>query len=199
MTPFEALYGHAPPTTKDYIAGNASIPSLDSSLQNRQIIINTLKHNLARSQKFMQIQANKKRRDYTFAIGDFVWLWIQPYCQTSVNRRTSQKLSKRFFRPFPILHRIGAITYKLQLPNSSRIHPVFHVSHLRAYHGSNPEEDKVPIPRISRKRVCGIKTQLRILSLWQKKCNQMFQRHRELELSEMVEKVKLKTKNLTSF
>ncbi|XP_058784573.1 uncharacterized protein LOC131659393 [Vicia villosa] len=153
MTPFEALYGRAPPATKDYIQGNASIPSLDSALLNRQTIINTLKHNLVRSQKLMAVQANKKRRDVTFAVGDFAWLRLQPYRQTSVQRRTSQKLSKRFFGPFRILRRIGPIAYELQLPSSSRIHPVFHVSQLRAYHGSDPQRDMVPIPDYIREDV----------------------------------------------
>jgi hypothetical protein len=58
-------------------------------------------------------------------------LRLQPYIQSSVERRTSQKLGFRFFGPYLILQRVGPVSYKLQLPPSSRIHPVVHVSQLK--------------------------------------------------------------------
>ncbi|MCH82354.1 hypothetical protein A2U01_0003157, partial [Trifolium medium] len=94
----------------------------------------------------MEDQANKKRKECTFAPGDLVLLRLQPYRQSTVQRRVSQKLSKRFFGPFPVLRRIGAVAYELELPPSTRIHPVIHVSQLRAYHGDNPQAHFTPIP-----------------------------------------------------
>jgi hypothetical protein len=94
----------------------------------------------------MEAQANKKRKNCTFTPGDLVLLRLQPYRQQTVQRRTSQKLSKRFFGPFAVIRRIGAVAYELDLPASSRIHPVFHVSQLRAYHGSDPSSHFSPIP-----------------------------------------------------
>ena len=44
------------------------------------------------------------------------------------------KLAPRYIGPFPILERIGHLTYKVQLPEwLSGVHNVFHVSHLRKY------------------------------------------------------------------
>lgn len=146
MSPFKALYGRNPPSLSDYIPGSASVPSLDLSLQNRQEILQLLKNNLTKSRKQMEEQAIKKRRDFTFSVGDLVLLKLQPYRQQTVVRRSSQKLSKRYFGPFKVLRKIGQVAYELDLPSSSRIHPVVHVSLLRPYHGDDPIKHFTPLP-----------------------------------------------------
>lgn len=55
---------------------------------------------------------------------------LQPYVQTSVATRASDKLSFCYFGPYFITAKIGSVAYKL-LPDSSSIHPVFHVSQLK--------------------------------------------------------------------
>ena len=45
------------------------------------------------------------------------------------------KLSKRFYGPFRISARMGPVAYKLELPEHSRIHPVFHCSPLKPFIG----------------------------------------------------------------
>lgn len=79
----------------------------------------------------MKVQADKKRTDRTFQPGDSVFIKLQPYGKTSVERRANHKLAFRFFGPFKVLAAINPVTYKLELPGDSKVHPVFHVSQLR--------------------------------------------------------------------
>jgi hypothetical protein len=51
--------------------------------------------------------------------------------QASLAPRANRKLSFKFFGPYKIIDRIGSTAYKLQLPTSATIHPVFHVSLLQ--------------------------------------------------------------------
>lgn len=73
-------------------------------------------------------------------------LKLQPYRQTTVNKRVSQKLSKRVFELFKIIKYVGEVAYMLDLPSSSRVHRVNHVSHLKPYYGDNLSVDFLPLP-----------------------------------------------------
>jgi hypothetical protein len=79
----------------------------------------------------MKTQADKSRSERVFAVGDQVYLRLQPYIQSSLAPRSNQKLAFQYFGPFTILNRVGSVAYKLDLPASSKIHPIFHVSQLK--------------------------------------------------------------------
>ncbi|MCI40988.1 hypothetical protein A2U01_0062221, partial [Trifolium medium] len=68
---------------------------------------------------------------HKFTVGDYVFVKLRPYKQHSVVGKRIHKLSKRFFGPFKILKAIGEVAFELELPPTSKIHPVFHVSKLK--------------------------------------------------------------------
>ena len=51
-----------------------------------------------------------------------VFLKIQPYVKSSLQKRANHKLSFRYFGLYKIVEKIGAVAYHLQLPAYSSIH-----------------------------------------------------------------------------
>ena len=76
----------------------------------------------------MKVQADEHRTEKELQIGDLVYVKLQPYRQNSMEQRTCRKLGAKYFGPFPIIAKVGKLAYKLQLPSTARVHPVFHVS-----------------------------------------------------------------------
>ncbi|GMI89660.1 hypothetical protein HRI_002635300 [Hibiscus trionum] len=134
MTPFRALYGRDPPTLISYVDGGSVNPQVDSILQDRDELLCQLKHNLQHAQLRMKNQADKKRREVELTVDYWVFVRLQPYRHLSLRLHRHQKLSPRFFGPYKVTRRIGPVAYKLELPASTRIHPIFHVSQLKPCH-----------------------------------------------------------------
>lgn len=58
--------------------------------------------------------------------------------------RSNNKLSFKFFEPYHILKRIGKVAYHLDLPSTTAIHPVFHVSLLKYSPGPQAMSQSLP-------------------------------------------------------
>ncbi|KAL5742663.1 hypothetical protein ACOSP7_029395 [Xanthoceras sorbifolium] len=132
FTPFEAVYGIPPLNLLTYVLGTTKVKAVDDFLHSRKLILEDLRQHLVLARNRMKVQADQHRRE--------------PYRQHSFALRSSLKLLPRFYGPFKILARIGEVAYRLELPTSSQIHDVFHVSLLKRHIGSTTQ-DSVLLPQ----------------------------------------------------
>jgi hypothetical protein len=74
---------------------------------------------------------DKRRRDLSFEVGDFVYLKVSSMRGTR-KFKVKGKLAPKYVGPFKIVNRKGEVTYQLELPPQlSDVHNVFHVSQLK--------------------------------------------------------------------
>ena len=60
--------------------------------------------------------------------------------------RPTRKLAPKYVGPYTISAVISTTAYKLDLPTTMRIHPVFHVSLLKPYHPSPSDFERITPP-----------------------------------------------------
>ncbi|RXW11834.1 hypothetical protein EST38_g14023 [Candolleomyces aberdarensis] len=94
---------------------------------------------LERAARDMKTFYDRNHLDISFSVGDQVLL----QGENLKSNRPSKKLDHRRWGPFQITEKVGARAYRLDLPSTWRIHPVFHISRLHHY---NPNPDTPPPP-----------------------------------------------------
>jgi len=137
MTPFQAIFGRPSPPVIHYEADLKYLNSLKELLHQHDQLLLKLKEQLFEDQQYMKMQANKKRREFQFQVGDLVLVKLQPYRQNFIALRKHEKLGMRYFCPFPVVEKVGIVAYKVELPPSVKMHAVFHVALLKPFHGTN--------------------------------------------------------------
>ena len=130
-SPFVVLYGHEPRHWGLTAPGTEVISNVQTWITEQRVVHDLLRVHLLRAQQLMKKYADQNRTFREFAIGDMVFLKLQPYIQASVAPRANHKLLFQFFGPFRVLQRVSDTSYKIALPEGSTVHPVFHVSLLR--------------------------------------------------------------------
>lgn len=144
MTPFEALYNYPPPMIGEFNIESVRCQAATTIVTERDNMIQRLKSNLLNAQNKMKLYADRKRTERQLDEGAMVYLRIQPYRQNAFGLRGSLKLRSKYYGPFKVLEKVGEVAYRLQLPDTAAIHPVFHISQLKEHIGKHA----VPLPHV---------------------------------------------------
>jgi transposase InsO family protein len=145
-SPFFALYGYHPRTdidVEDNVPGG-EVPTATERAKQVGEIREELAQQLRKAVEYQAVWYNKKHVPMHFAVGQWVMLSVKNIPQA----RPSRKLSDRFLGPFEVEEPVGHQAYKLKLPQTMRIHPVFHVSLLEPYRlrdGEDPSQHDPPV------------------------------------------------------
>ena len=133
-TPFELIYGTQPTGLPDTFK-KTDIPSTESRLEELLLWRSEAlaAHELAKLWMASQITST-----FTpFKVGQRVWLEAK-----NLIRSYNKKIAPKREGPFVIDEVLGPVTYRLRLPKSWKVHPVFHATLLSPYketeiHGPN--------------------------------------------------------------
>jgi hypothetical protein len=93
--------------------------------------VQMIRENLKIAQSCQKSYTDKRRRDLSFEVDNFVYLKVSPMRGTR-RIKVEGKLAPRYVGPFQILDCTGEVAYQLELPPQlSDVHGVFHVSQLK--------------------------------------------------------------------
>ncbi|XP_066365004.1 uncharacterized protein [Miscanthus floridulus] len=143
-SPFEVLYGYPPRQFGIALASDLPVTDLSTWLTDRALMTDVIRQHLNQAMQRMKRQADTQRSERQFQVGDMVYVKIQPYVQSSLAQRSNQKLSFEFFGPYRVIDRVGSVAYRLDLPASSSVHLVFHVSQLKKSVGARHSVTAAP-------------------------------------------------------
>jgi hypothetical protein len=143
LSPFFVEYGRNPRMAPD-VAGIVHHPSLEEMFNAREEAQEQAKAALTLAADRAKWYFDLHKSEVPFKVGDKVLLNGE---NLQIKVRTT-KLATKNYGPYEILEQLGPVTFKLKLPKSMKIHPVFHALRLIPYHtdttGSRPTTQHNP-------------------------------------------------------
>ena len=115
MAPFEALYGRQCRTPLFWSQTGESQLFGPDILKEAEKHVQMVRENMKIAQSRQKSYADKRRRDLSFEVGDFVYLKVSPM-RGQRRFKIKGKLAPRYIGSFKITDRRGEVAYQLELP-----------------------------------------------------------------------------------
>jgi hypothetical protein len=145
FSPFYLDCGQHPITPGTLVAHKAidtKVPSTEEFLTHWCATLEMAKESLQAAQDRQAATANQHRRHQEYKVDDQVLLSTAYITAPADKQRPARKLQPKYIGPFPITTVVSPTAYRLALPYTLRIHPVFHVSLLKPYHPTPEHLDR---------------------------------------------------------
>ena len=128
-TPFFLNFGRHPRTPSTLVS-QCDMPGAEEFASSLHEAISRAKSALQAAQQRQKATADGKRRHVEFTVGEEVALDAR-----NLTLRTTgpNKLLPKYVGPFKVVQKVGKVAYRLELPETMKCHPVFHVSLLHKY------------------------------------------------------------------
>jgi len=176
-TPFELDTGRHPITPMT-LNNTSNVVAADDFVKHWKHVIKITQDHLMEAQDKQQKYANQHRRHEEFEVGTKVLLNSKNIIAPVNRNRPTQKLTPKYLGPYEVVEVISPTAYRLALPPTLRIHPVFHIALLKKYVESDDypqlpppppvtigDEDEYEVEQILDKRV--IRKRIQYLIKWQ--------------------------------
>ena len=115
---------------KAHITFQLHVPIMSTFIMMSYNVHNFLRNNIKTSQDRVRFYVVKHRQPHFILLGQKVFLFV-PHDSTTLSTGNCFKLTSYFFGPFTALKHVGSSAYRFKLPAGIKVHPVFHVSHLK--------------------------------------------------------------------
>lgn len=175
MAPYEALYGRPCRTPLCWTEVGERRDLEPEIVQESEAQVALIRDKLKEAHERQKSYADKRRKDLEFEVGDAVYLKMRTFRGTN-DLRKLKKLRPRYMGPYVITERIGAVAYRLNLPQElADFHNVFHISVLRKVvkepqliipHPPQDLEKNLTIPAVPREILDRKETKVKGKSIW---------------------------------
>jgi hypothetical protein len=138
-TPFKVMYRHVLPPMISF-EGATKVPAVDQQLRDRDTFLAEIRERLLQTQARIKKVHDAGHWDVEFNTSAWVWLRLNQHAMLFVHDGAPSKLVHRFFGSYQVLERVGLLAYKLQLPQKTHIHNMFHVTFLKKFVDTPPQQ-----------------------------------------------------------
>ena len=126
MIPFKALYGYEALNYADLVFEDSKAPKAKDWVQDSQDILKLVKENLQAAQNHQKLYADRDSVERSFEVGDLVYLWLQPYKQSSLKKKGADKLKPHYYGLYKAVRKVGEVAYELELPREIKIRNIMY-------------------------------------------------------------------------